>query len=149
MRTDDLRIGAAAALIWDMLDDMVLTILRSDISTMPLTWCLPGGHVESGEDHDQAVVRECREEIGRDLSARPRALLLRRETQEPRFLHHDYVIAVPRRFDPKLNWEHVDHQWTPLSELPEPQAWPLQLLLSNDGAAKRLKAFQEKARKAG
>lgn len=149
MRADDLRQGAASALIWDMIDDTVLTILRSEFSTMPLQWCLPGGHVEPGEEHEAAMLRECWEEIGHDLSDRPRVLLSRRTTHEPYFVHHDYAIAVPKRFDPKLNWEHVDHKWTALSELPEPMAWPLQMLLSNDGAADRLKAFQDKHRKVG
>lgn len=147
MRINELRDGAAAALIWSKLDDTVLTILRTELGTMPLTWCLPGGHVEPGEDHDTAVLRECREEIGQDLSDRPRLLLSRRTSHEPRFTHHDYAIAVPKPFKPKLNWEHVDHKWTSLSELPEPMAWPLQMLLSNDRAADRLKRFQEKVRK--
>lgn len=144
---NELRNGAAAALIWSRVDDTVLTILRSELGTMPLQWCLPGGHVEQGEDHESAILRECMEEIGTDLSDRPRVLLSRRTSQEPVFIHHDYAIAVPRQFKPKLNWEHVDHKWTSLSELPEPMAWPLQMLLSNDRAADRLKRFQDTIRK--
>lgn len=146
MRADDLRNGAAGALIWDKRDDTVLTILRTELGTMPLTWCLPGGHVEPGEDHETAMLRECWEEIGHDLSQHPRMLLAKRTAQEPYFVHHDYAIAVPKQFTPKLNWEHVDHKWTALSELPEPMAWPLQMLLSNDRAAERLAAFQKKVR---
>lgn len=144
---NELRDGAAAALIWSRIDDTVLTILRCEFSTMPLQWCLPGGHVEPGESHESAILRECMEEIGHDLSERPRVLLSTRTSYEPRFIHHDYAIMVPRQFTPKLNWEHVDHKWTSLSELPEPMAWPLQMLLSNDRAADRLKRFQDTIRK--
>ena len=147
MRIKEITNGAASAMLWHPVTGNVLTILRSDASTMPLTWCLPGGHVEPGEDHEQAVIRECWEEIGHDVSSYPRSLLCRRVTQEPRFVHHDYVIMVPEKFKPRLNEEHVDHVWSALSELPQPQAWPLQMLLSNDQAAERLKNFQEQQRR--
>jgi 8-oxo-dGTP pyrophosphatase MutT (NUDIX family) len=54
-------------------DGRVLVVHRSpERRWYPDCWDLVGGHIESGESPDQAVIRECREEIGvRVLDPRP------------------------------------------------------------------------------
>ena len=141
--------GASKALIWSRLDDTYLFILRSDLSSHPLQWDLPGGHVDPGETHRQALYREIREEIGSDISDQPSMLLSDHITEEPRFVMRNYVICVPKEFEPMLNWEHVESQWKSLDEMPEPVTFSVDMLMSNDHAAVRLKRFIEQQRKAG
>lgn len=148
MRYDELANGACNALIWDMRTDRFLFLLRSEFCTMPLQWCLPGGHLEPGEDAMHCISREIREELGVDLSDAPTIQLTETETQEPYFIHRNFAMAVPKAFSPGLNWEHVEHRWATMEEMPRPTVWSLDMLLSNDAAGEKLKAWQERLRKA-
>lgn len=149
MRLDELRTGAASALIWSRRDDRFLWLLRSDLCTFPLQWCLPGGHIESGESFSIGLQRELSEEIGRDLTHAPIIMLSESITKEPEFTHQNYAICVEKAFTPKLNWEHVDHAWTTLEDRPVPSIWYVDLLLSNEQAGARLKKFMDTHRAAG
>jgi len=147
MRFGEITPSACNALIWSMEDERVLLLLRSESSTDPLTWCLPGGHVEAGESWQEALDREIIEEIGRNLSDLPRCLLTSSHTEEPAFDHRNYAVCVDKTFKPRLNWEHNDYKWCSLDELPENCNWGVNMLLSNDEAAVRLREFQKKCKK--
>lgn len=149
MRYDELVPGGCSALIWNSEDDTYLFLLRSDLVNDPLQWCLPGGHLETGEASDRGVLREVLEEVGHDLDGHPIELLSESETQLPRFRHRNYAIRVDKAFEPRLNWEHVEHRWATLEDMPQPAVWYLGMLLSNDEAGKRLKRWQDGLRKAG
>ncbi|WP_432511555.1 NUDIX hydrolase [Kineococcus sp. SYSU DK001] len=72
----------------------VLLQLRDDVPGIPYPgrWCLPGGHLEDGEEPAAAAVRELREEMSLDLP--------------PSCLHH--VVTARRHYG-------VEHTfWTPL-----------------------------------
>ena len=56
-----------AALIWE--NDRFLLCRRPADKSRPLLWELAGGKVEPGETREQALVRECREEL--DISVEP------------------------------------------------------------------------------
>ena len=51
-----------AALIWE--GDRFLACQRPAHKARGLLWEFVGGKVEPGETHEQALVRECREELG-------------------------------------------------------------------------------------
>ena len=94
----------------------------------PDCWDLPGGHVEVGESPEQALVRECREELGIDVtSARP----LDWRLSDPALAGHPFAVGAwrgeptntaPDEHD-QLAWFRVDelaglfladpryHQW--------------------------------------
>lgn len=60
------RVVVATALIHD---GRVLAAQRLEPSSCAGRWELPGGTVEAGESEQEAVVRECREELGTDVVA--------------------------------------------------------------------------------
>ena len=51
-----------AALIWD--EDRFLACQRPANKARALLWEFVGGKVETGESREEALVRECREELG-------------------------------------------------------------------------------------
>ena len=53
----------------------------NEAPTFPNHWALFGGHIESGETPEQAVVRECMEELGYKL-ARPKLLEVHRSVDQ-------------------------------------------------------------------
>ena len=63
-----LMIDVVAALIWDA--DRFLICQRPEHKARPLLWEFPGGKVEPGETREEALVRECREELSVELSVR-------------------------------------------------------------------------------
>ena len=81
----------------------------------PDCWDLVGGHIEAGESAEQAVVRECREELGvRILDPRP----VRMACTDPGLEKHAFVVrrweGEPVNAAPD---EHDQLAWCAASEL--------------------------------
>jgi 8-oxo-dGTP diphosphatase len=60
--------GRRGAVAIAMRDGKMLVIRRSRQVVAPLVYCFPGGGIEDGESEEEALVRECREEIGVTLT---------------------------------------------------------------------------------
>jgi 8-oxo-dGTP diphosphatase len=56
--------GKRGAVAIALRDGRMLVIRRSKHVVAPLVYCFPGGGIEEGESEEEALVRECREEIG-------------------------------------------------------------------------------------
>ncbi|HYR56689.1 MAG TPA: (deoxy)nucleoside triphosphate pyrophosphohydrolase [Myxococcaceae bacterium] len=69
MSSTDRRVRVVAALIASPVgSDRFLVQQRLPGARRGLLWEFPGGKVEQGESDEQALVRECREELGVELS---------------------------------------------------------------------------------
>ena len=95
--------------------DQVLLGLREDARI----WALPAGQLEPGETHEQAAVREVREETGYEIELQR----LVGEYWRPQMPHGGdrmrvYVGRVIGGDPSQHDWENLQVQWFPLDALP-------------------------------
>ena len=104
-----------AALIWDGSRFMICQ--RPAHKARGLLWEFVGGKVEPGETKPQALIRECREELG--ITVSPHALFMELDHVYPDLtihlsLYHCTIAAgIPQLL------EHNDLRWITPSEIPQ------------------------------
>ena len=102
---------AAKAIVVDD-NGLMLTMLRGKTApTNPLTWDLPGGILEYGEDLVECIVRETREEAGIELDTPHIFHAISRMNSIGEFWTTVYAAAHARSQAVRLSWEHDEHQW--------------------------------------
>ena len=106
-------IDVVAALIWE--GDRFLACQRPAHKARGLLWEFVGGKVEAGETAEQALVRECREEL--DVTVAPRDIFMEVIHEYPdltvRLILFNAVIVAGT---PKL-LEHNDLRWITVNEI--------------------------------
>jgi 8-oxo-dGTP diphosphatase len=120
-----------AALIWK--EDTFLICRRPAHKALPLLWEFVGGKVEAGETYEEALIRECREEL--DITVAVREEVMRVVHRYPdfdvRLILFNTVIeeGVPRLL------EHEDMRWITAEQIPYFDFCP-----ADDEILKRLQA---------
>ena len=88
---------------------------RDDAPWYPGVWDLPGGHVEPGETPDDAVVRECAEELGIRVTSLGERRFLRSHDADLTVFQIDGWDREPGNTQPG---EHQAIRWCSLADLP-------------------------------
>lgn len=109
----------AAAIVFVAPDGEVLVCRRSlDEKNYGGHWSLPGGGAEDGETPEQAARREAGEELGGEATM-PLKLLDQRITPTG-MAFTTFAAPVEKKFQPRLNDEHLGYAWAPIDALPRP-----------------------------
>ena len=101
---------------------------RSEDVNEPNTWGTWGGQIDSGENPEEALRREIAEETGYFGTMELKPIFI---FQDGEFRFYNYLIVVPKEFDPNHSWETQGHIWTTLEKLPEPLHFGSEELLSH------------------
>ena len=83
-------------------------------------WHQIAGGVEEGETFAEAAVRELREETGLETAVRPLDASFRYESVHV----ESFIVDVPAKWEPTLDWEHDEYRWLPRDEAAELLYWP-------------------------
>ncbi len=104
-----------AALIWE--NDRFLICRRPAHKTQAMLWEFVGGKVEPGETPEEALVRECREEL--DVTVEPLSVFTQVTHDYPDVrVHLTLFTARIVSGEPKL-LEHSAIEWITPSEIPD------------------------------
>jgi mutator protein MutT len=116
----DNLIEVVAALIWK--DDKCLICQRPENKVLGLLWEFVGGKVENGETKEQALIRECREELGITLSIGEVFMDVIHEY--PDFTVHMTLFNASIAEGEPQKLEHNDIRWISVNEIPQFQFCP-------------------------
>lgn len=103
-----------AALIWDK--DKFMICQRPEHKARALLWEFVGGKVEPGETKEQALIRECQEELAVTLSVGNVFMDVFREYPDITVHLTLFNASISEGIPQKL--EHNDIQWISPSEIP-------------------------------
>ena len=107
-------VEVVAALIWDNKKFMICQ--RPTTKSCALLWEFVGGKVEKGETKEEALIRECREELGVTLSVGDEFIDVTHEypdiTVHLTLFHASISEGTPKKL------EHNDIKWITPAEIP-------------------------------
>lgn len=104
-----------AALIWDK--DRFLACQRPANKSRALLWEFVGGKVEAGESFEDALIRECREELA--VTVKPLDIFMEVVHEYPDLTVH-LVLFNAKIVEGEITLlEHNDARWLSPSEIPQ------------------------------
>lgn len=106
-------IEVVAALIWDNKQFMICQ--RPAHKARPLLWEFVGGKVEPGETKEQALIRECQEELGITLSVGDTFMDVVHEYPDITIRLTLFNATIAEGIPQKL--EHNDIRWITVDEI--------------------------------
>ena len=102
-----------AALIWD--GDRFLACQRPANKARGLLWEFVGGKVEAGETKEEALIRECREEL--DVTVAVEDIFMEVTHEYPDLTVHLTLFHAKIAEDVPKKLEHNDIQWLTIEEI--------------------------------
>ncbi|HIS64892.1 MAG TPA: (deoxy)nucleoside triphosphate pyrophosphohydrolase, partial [Candidatus Avoscillospira avistercoris] len=108
-------VEVVAALIWN--GDRFLICQRPAHKARGLLWEFAGGKVEPWETKEQALIRECREELNVELDVGTPFMEVQHQYPDLT-VHLTLFLAAIRQGTPQM-LEHNDIRWITVSEIPQ------------------------------
>jgi len=108
-------VEVVAALIWN--NNRFMICQRPSNKARALLWEFVGGKVEEGESREDALIRECREELGILLSVGE--IFMEVDHEYPDLTVHLVLFNASIAEGRPQKLEHNDIRWITVAEIPE------------------------------
>jgi len=112
-------IDAVGVWFYSVNTNRYLYLLRNDPKN-PGCWGLPGGKVDPGENLQEAIQRECQEEIGMWPEVIKLVPIEKFTSTDDYFSYNTFFCLVGTEFTPVLNNEHHGYAWVESGVWPKP-----------------------------
>jgi 8-oxo-dGTP diphosphatase len=99
-------INAVGVWFYSIKTDRYLYLLRND-NKNPGSWGLPGGKVNKDESLNDAIIRECKEEIGFWPETLKLVPIEQFTSVDNHFSYHTFFCTVEQEFTPILNNDEI------------------------------------------
>lgn len=96
-------------------EDKIFCAQRADKGELAKKWEFPGGKIESGESHQEALIREIKEELNTDIKVNNFVLTVEHEYNSFILTMHCYECNVITGY--LSIGEHIDSKWLTLLEM--------------------------------
>ncbi|MDY0278474.1 MAG: (deoxy)nucleoside triphosphate pyrophosphohydrolase [Acholeplasma sp.] len=96
-------------------DNEIFCARRKDEGELALKWEFPGGKIEPGESHQEALIREIKEELSTDIKVNDFIMTVKHQYKGFHLTMHAYFAEVVNG-DLVLN-EHTGFKWLKKEEL--------------------------------
>lgn len=112
--------SAAGALFISSTTNRVLLSMRAAHKTHKYEWSLFGGMIDDNETPKEALLRECREEMGFEPVIEKIYPFDIYESRDQQFRYYTFICIVEDEFLPVLNNESIGYLWIELGVWPKP-----------------------------
>jgi 8-oxo-dGTP diphosphatase len=109
-----LKIDVVAAIIYK--DNTILCVQRNNQGEIALKWEFPGGKLEEGETHEEALIREIKEELDCEITVDD--FMMTVNYQYKTFHLNMYCYKCTLVSDKITLQEHIDSKWLKIEDLP-------------------------------
>ena len=107
-----------------------------------MTWALPGGKLNPGENTVDGLCREIEEELGGKINDPVLIQVDKFIAKNNRFSYTTYFAPVDKEFLPYLNSEHLGYAWLPLAYAPSPLHPGIYRTIKNPGVMEQIRIAQ-------
>ena len=108
------KIDVVAAILINK-DHQVFCARRKDVGELALKWEFPGGKIEYGETHQEALKRELKEELELDVVVNDFLMTITHQYNSLHLTMHNYYCSIIGGTI-VLN-EHTEYKWMPLDKI--------------------------------